>query len=190
MTPTRRRLALGGGLAAAALLFAIAYRSSLVPATHPDHDHGILNLDAGGRLLVQKRDGTKRNLVGRPGKVLLVHFFAPTAAGAAEEISALFATQERMKGDPGVDWVLIARSPDFATLDRWLGENKLVPPAPGTLYLDPSGETTQKLNCKRPIDTMFFNPEGKLASQSRGMTDWASVAPVRISEARGGATIE
>lgn len=190
MTPTKRRLALGGGLAAAALLFGLAYRSSLVPATHPDHDHGILNLDAGGRLLVQKRDGSERNLVGRPGKVLVVHFFAPTVPGAAEEISALFSTQSRMKADPGVEWVLIARSPDFAALDGWLAENKLVPPAPATLYVDPKGETTQKLNCKRPIDTMYFNAEGKLASQSRGMTDWVSVAPARIAEARGGATIE
>lgn len=190
MTPTRRRLALGGGLAAAALLFGLAYRASLVPATHPDHDHGILNLDAGGRLLVEKRDGAERNLVGRPGKVLVVHFFAPAAPGAAEELSALFSAQEKLKADPGVDWVLIARAPDFASLDRWLAENRLVPPAPGTLYIDPKGETTQKLNCKRPLDTMFFNPDGKLASQSRGMTDWAGIGPARIGEARGGTTIE
>jgi hypothetical protein len=190
MTPTRRRLALGGGLAAAALLFGLAYRASLVPATHPDHDHGILNLDAGGRLLVETRDGSERNLVGRPGKVLVVHFFVPAAQGAAEELSALFGAQERMKADPGVEWVLIARTPDFATLDRWLAGNHLVPPAPATLYVDPKGETTEKLNCKRPIDTMFFNPDGKLASQSRGMTDWVGVAPVRISDARGGETIE
>ncbi len=190
MTPTRRRLAFGGGLAVAALLFGLAYRSSLVPATHPDHDHGILNLDAGGHLLIEKRDGSWRNLVGRPGKVLVIHFFLPTAPGAAEEISALFGAQTRMKADPGVEWVLIARTPDFATLDRWLQENRLVPPASGTLYVDPKGETTEKLNCKRPIDTMFFNPDGKLASQSRGPTDWLGVAPARISEARGGATIE
>ncbi len=56
MKPTQRRLAIGGAFTAAALLFLLAWRASLVPATHPDHDHGILNLDAGGRLMVEGRD--------------------------------------------------------------------------------------------------------------------------------------
>ena len=190
MTPIQRRLTLGGGFAAAALLFVFAWRSSLVPATHPDHDHGILNLDAGGRLMVERRDGSERNLVGRPGKVMVVHFFSTDAAGAAAELAALFATQERLKADRGVDWVLIARNTDFASLDSWLAASHLAPPAPETLYLDPKGDTTQKLNCKRPLDTMFFNLDGKLASQTRGPANWALEASERIDQARGGATIE
>ncbi|MFI5182107.1 MAG: TlpA family protein disulfide reductase [Thermoanaerobaculia bacterium] len=189
MTPTQRRLALGGGFAAAALLFVFAWRASLVPATHPDHDHGILNLDAGGRLMVFRRDGSERNLVGRPGKVLIIHFFSPSVPEAAGELSALFATQESLRADRGVDWVLVAKDTDFASLDRWLAEHKLAPPIPESLYVDPKGETTQKLNCKRPLDTMFFNPEGKLASQTRGVANWA-LETSRIDQARGGATIE
>ena len=50
MTPSRRRAVLLGALALLAAGFAWAYWLSLMPATHPDHDHGILNLDAGGRL--------------------------------------------------------------------------------------------------------------------------------------------
>ncbi len=190
MTPTQRRLALGGGFAAAALLFVFAWRASLVPATHPDHDHGILNLDAGGRLMIVRRDGSERNLVGRPGKVLVVHFFSLSAPEAAGELAALFATQETLKADHGVDWVLLARDTDFVSLDRWLGEKKLVPTVPESLYVDAGGDTTKKLNCKRPLDTMFFNPEGKLASQSRGPANWALEASSRIDQARGGATIE
>ncbi len=190
MTPTQRRLALGGGFAAAALLFVFAWRASLVPATHPDHDHGILNLDAGGRLMVARRDGSERNLVGRPGKVMIVHFFSTDAPGAAAELAALFAAQERLKADRGIDWVLIARKTDFASLDSWLTANRLIPPAPETLTLDPKGDTTQKLNCKRPLDTMFFNPDGKLASQMRGPSNWALEASGQIDQARGGATIE
>jgi hypothetical protein len=190
MTPSQRRLALGGGFLLAALLFAFAYRASLVPASHPDHDHGMLNLDAGGRLIVEKRDGSERNLVGRPGKVMIVHFFATDVPGAPEELAALFAAQERLKADRGLDWVLIARKTDFAGLDAWLTANRLVPPVPESLYLDPKGETTQKLNCKRPLETMFYNPVGKLASQTRGPANWALEASSRIEEARSGGTIE
>ncbi len=190
MTPAQRRFTLGGGFAAAALLFFFAWRASLVPATHPDHDHGILNLDAGGRLMVLRRDGSKRNLVGRPGKVMIVHFFSPSVPEAAGELSALFAAEERWKADGGVDWVLIARETDFPSLERWLAERKLAPPVPESLYVDPDGDTTRKLNCKRPLDTMFFNPEGKLASQTRGPANWALETSARIDQARGGATIE
>jgi len=190
MTLSRRRLALGGLFLAAALLFGLAWRASLVPATHPDHDHGILNLDAGGRLMVLRRDGSERNLVGRPGKVMVVHFFGTDAPGAASELAALFAAESRLKADPGIEWVLIARNTDFASLDAWLAARGLVPPSPDALYLDPTGDTTRKLNCKRPLDTMFFNPEGKLASQSRGPASWELEVPSRIEEARGGATIE
>lgn len=190
MTPSQRRIALGGGFAAAALLFVFAWRASLVPASHPDHDHGMLNLDAGGRLMVVRRDGSERNLVGRPGKVMIVHFFSTDAPGAAAELSALFGAQERLKADRGIDWVLIARNTDFAALDSWLLAGRLAPPLPETLYVDPKGDTTKKLNCKRPVETMFYNPEGKLASQSRGPENWELEASGRIDQARGGATIE
>jgi len=190
MTPTQRRLALGGGFVLAALLFAYSWWASLVPASHPDHDHGMLNLDAGGRLMVSRRDGSERNLVGRPGKVLIVHFFSPGVPGAPEEMAALFGAQEKLKADRGLDWVLIARKADFAAVDRWLSESQLVPPAPDTLYVDPTGDTSEKIGCKRPLETMFYGPEGKLASQTRGPAHWELEASARIEQARGGETIE
>ena len=38
------------------------YRS-LVPAIHPDHDHGLENIAGGGFLWVEATDGKRRNLV-------------------------------------------------------------------------------------------------------------------------------
>ena len=190
MTPSRRRVLLLGALVLPAAGFAYAYWLSLVPATHPDHDHGILNLDAGGRLNVITREGKKRNLVGRPGKALVVHFFSSSTPGAAEELSGIFRLEDELKADPGVEFVLIAHDPDFATLDAWLKQKGLVAPAPATLVLDPSGDTTQKLNCKRPLETMFFNSAGKLSSQARGALEWPDGAIDYLSRARGGETIE
>jgi hypothetical protein len=190
MTPSRRRVFLVAALALLAAGFAYAYWLSLVPATHPDHDHGILNLDAGGRLNVLTREGKKRNLVGRPGKALIVHFFSSSTPGAAEELSGIFRLEDELKADPGVEFVLIAHDPDFATLDAWLKEKGLVVPAPATLVLDPTGDTTQKLNCKRPLETMFFTAEGKLSSQARGALDWPDGAMGHLARARGGEAIE
>ncbi|HSB64228.1 MAG TPA: hypothetical protein VLJ18_08680 [Thermoanaerobaculia bacterium] len=190
MTPSRRRVVLFGALALFAAAFAWAYWLSLVPATHPDHDHGILNLDAGGRLNVTTREGKTRNLVGRPGKALVVHFFSSSAPGAAEELAGLFRLQEELKADPGVDFVLVAHDRDFATLDAWLKQKGLVAPAPATLVLDPTGDTTNKLNSKRPLETMFFTAEGKLSSQARGALEWPDGAMGHLARARGGEAIE
>ena len=93
MTPSKRRLVFAVVFVGAFAGLFFAYRSALVPATHADHDHGILNLDAGGYLEVETRDGKGRNLVGAPGKVLVVHFVDPEDGAAADELRSLFAFQ-------------------------------------------------------------------------------------------------
>src|SRR5512140_763762 len=144
MKAAQRRTVLGIALVGAFALMAYAYYLSLSPATHPDHDHGILNLDAGGRLVVETRGGKSRNLVGKPGHALVLHFFSTAAPGASDELAGIFLQQEALKNDRDVEFVLIARDKDFATLDAWLKEKNLVPPFPRTLVLDPSGDTTTK----------------------------------------------
>jgi hypothetical protein len=190
VTPSKRRLVLAVVLVGAFAAFSLAFRSALVPATHADHDHGILNLDAGGHLDVETRDGKGRNLVGAPGKVLVVHFVDPEDGAAADELRELFAYQESQKGDAGTEFVVLVRTSSFASLDAWLAKNGLVPPVPASLAVDPEGETTLKFNSKRPLETMFFGPDGKLASQARGRLDWKLDARRRIAEAGSGASIE
>src|SRR5262245_7293039 len=124
MKKSQQRLVYAGSVGALALAAAYAYYGALVPATHPDHDHGILNLDAGGRLLVTQRDGTNRNLVGRPGHPLVIHFFAPGVPDAGTELKELFEFQ-RTESTKDVEFVLIARDTDFAKLDSWLAAQQI-----------------------------------------------------------------
>ena len=189
MTPSKRRLVLGLVLAGAFAAFFFAFRTALVPATHADHDHGILNLDAGGYLEVLTRGGKKRNLVGAPGRVLAVTFVDPADPAAPEELRGLFAFQEATKGSGEAEVVVVVKAASFAELDAWLAKNALVPPVPATLTVDPEGKTTLKFNNRRPIETMFFGPDGKLASQARGRLDWSLEAPRRIAAAAAGESI-
>lgn len=186
MTPSRRRLVLAVVLAGAFAGAFLAYQASLVPATHADHDHGILNLDAGGRLEVLLRSGKKRNLVGAPGKVLVVHFADLADPAAADELRSLFAFQQAAPPGPEAEVVVLAKAASFAELDAWLARNGLVPPVPASLTVDPGGRTTLRFNNRRPIETMFFGPDGKLASQPRGRMDWTLDAPRRIAGAAAG----
>ena len=181
---------LGAALVAAGALAAYAYTLSLVPASHPDHDHGILNLDAGGRLMVQTRSGKSRNLVGAPGHVLVVHFFSTGVPEAADELRGLFRFQQGLPPGGQVEFLLVAKDRDFQTVDGWLARSGLNPPDPAAVVLDPDGDTTAKLNSKRPVETMFFNAEGKLSSQAHGRLDWTGGAAGHLSRALGGGTIE
>jgi hypothetical protein len=190
MNTTKRRTVLGLALVAAGALAAWAYYLSLVPASHPDHDHGILNLDAGGRLMVETRTGKPRNLVGRPGHVLVVTFFSTSAPEAADELRGFARFQESVKTDPRIELIAIAHDRDFPSVDAWLAKNGIQLASPAAVTLDPEGDTTQKLNSKRPLETMFFNSEGKLSSQARGRLDWLGAAQGHVSQALGGGTIE
>lgn len=190
MKASRRHALFGTLFLLMAIGGAAAFNHALVPATHPDHDHGILNLDGGGKLIVWPRSREPRNLVGRPGHVFILHFISPSASGAAEELAALFEFQKRYATDKGVEVISILKSPDWTSLDAWLSQKHLAPPSPASVVLDPNGETTEKLNCKRPLETMFFTPEGKLSSQARGRLDWASDGAGYLERARGGTTLE
>ena len=190
MTPSKRRLVFAVAFAVAFAGLFLAYRSALVPATHADHDHGLLNIDAGGHLDVETRDGKGRNLVGAPGKVLVVHFVDPEDGAAADELRELFAYQDVQRQDATSEIVVLVKTESFATLDAWLARNGLVPPVPASLTVDPEGKTTLKFNNRRPLETMFFGPDGKLASQARGRLDWKLDARRRVAEAGAGASIE
>jgi hypothetical protein len=190
MTSNRRRIVFACAFIVAGAAGAAAYYNSLVPATHPDHDHGILNLDGGGKLLAEARDGKSRNFVGRPEKVLAIHFTTLEAPGAAAEQRALFEYQARLAPNSGVEIVTLVKAPDWKTVDAWLAANQLESPSPVSVYLDRDGETTQKLNSKRPLETMFFNAEGKLSSQGRGPLEWGADAAEHVEKARSGATLE
>ncbi len=190
MTPSKRRLVFAVVFVGAFAGFFFAYRSALVPATHADHDHGLLSIDAGGHLEVETRDGKGRNLVGAPGKVLVVHFADPADGAAADELRSLFAFQGALGQDARTEIVVLVKTDSFAALDGWLAKNGLVPPVPASLTVDPEGKTTLKFNSKRPLETMFFGPDGKLASQARGRLDWTLDARRRIAEAGSGASIE
>jgi len=189
VTPSKRRLVLGLVLLGAFAGFFFAFRTALVPATHADHDHGILNLDAGGYLEVLTRGGGTRNLVGAPGKVLVVTFVDPADPAAPDELRGLFAFQEARKGDDSAEVVVLVKAPSFEALDAWLAKNGLVPPVPASLTVDPEGKTTQKFNNRRPLETMLFGPDGKLASQARGRLDWTLEANQRIAAAAAGESI-
>jgi hypothetical protein len=174
----RNRLIIGAAIVVAAAFLAIQMYYSQTPARHADHDHAIAKIDAGGFLWVETFEGQRRNLVGRPGKVLVLHWFDPTASDHLEQTQAArFA--DTLAGDPMVEFLFIAEAPSWEGIERW-AEEAGVPM--NRIYLDRQGKTGGLIGVRRLPETLIYDPAGLLAHQARGPMSW--------SDPRLAATIE
>lgn len=180
---TRNRLiiAVAFSLAAGAIGYQMFF--SMTPPRHADHDHAIAKLDAGGFLWLETFNGDRRNMVGRPGSVLIVHWFDPSAAAFTEQQQAAqFAA--RVADDPMIDFLFVAQAPSWEGLESW-AEGVGVPT--DLLYLDKEKKTGELFGVRRPTETLVYDPSGVLAHQSMGPADWSgSILLRRIEAAKGG----
>lgn len=165
----RNRLIIGAVVVVGAAIIAVEMFYSTTPPRHADHDHAIATLDAGGFLRVIGPDGAKRNLVGRPGKVLVLHWFDPIAKDDAEPRRAA-RWAATVATDPVVEVLFIAEAPSREGLDAW-AEAAGVPT--GQLYVDLDGKTGELFGVRRLPETLIYDPAGVMAFQARGPASWS-----------------
>lgn len=179
----RNRLIITAVLAAAAVVIGIQMYYSTTPPRHPDHDHAIANLDAGGFLRVVGPDGKKRNLVGRPENVMVLHWFDPTAADTSEQ-ARVAAWAAEAADDPGVEVLFIASAPSRSGLDEWASQ---VGVPTDRLYLDRDGKTGDLFGVRRLPETLVYDPAGRLAYQAKGPAPWTpDGVPAQVERAKAG----
>lgn len=179
---TRNRLVIGVVLIAASIFIGVQMYFSMTPPTHADHDHAIASLDAGGFLWIKAFEGKRRNLVGRPGHVLILHWFDPSASDMTEQLAAAsFAAGLSDDSSVEVAFVALAESAESITdVPDALGI------APGQLYFD-GGRTAGLCGVRRWPETLIYDPFGVLAFQARGPLEWTrgNLGP-QIERAKGG----
>ena len=180
---TRNRLILGVVLAVAGAVLAYNMFFALTPPRHADHDHAIAKLDAGGFLWVEAAGGVRRNLVGRPDKVLVLHWFDPQAVNLSEETAAAkFATD--LADDPTIDFLFIAQAPSWEGV-KATAAGAGIPDE--LLYLDLNSKTGDLCGVRRIPETLVFDPAGFLAHQARGSVNWTSPSIMaQINRAKSG----
>jgi len=179
----RNRLIIGVAIVLAGVFLAYQMFFSLTPPRHADHDHAIATLDAGGFLWIESSDGDRRNLVGQPDKVLVLHWFDPTAAEFSEQVQAAsFAAT--VADDPMVDVVFVAQAPSWEGLREW-AQAAGIPVE--KLYLDKEARTGELFGVRRLPETLIYDPKGLLAFQAKGSMNWANPAlPAQIENAKAG----
>lgn len=180
---TRNRLILGVVLAIAGAILAYNMFFALTPPRHADHDHAIAKLDAGGFLWVESAGGERRNLVGVPEKVLVLHWFDPLSVDLSEQTAAAsFAAG--YADDPMVDFLFIAQAPSWDGV-KATASGAGIPE--DLLYLDLNSKTGDLCGVRRIPETLVYDPKGFMAHQARGPVDWnAPIMAAQISRAKGG----
>lgn len=170
MAPPSRKVV---SIAAIVLLVAVGgwtYFHSLVPAIHQDHDHGLENIAGGGFLRVERVEGGTRNLVGRPGRALILHWFELGSPAAASELPSLVDYARHVAGDRDIEVVLIAMGKKRDEVLAWARAHGM-PTA--NLYVDPESKTAGLIGVRRSPETLIYDPEGRLAHQARGPMNWS-----------------
>ena len=182
-TAARNRLIIGAAIVAAAVFLGYQMYYSQTPARHADHDHAISKIDAGGFLWVENSDGKRRNLVGKPGKVLVLHWFDPAAVSHSEESQAArFAAS--VADDPMVEVLIIADAPSWEGLEAW-AQSTGVPM--DILYLDQKGKSADLFGVRRLPETLIYDPAGIMAHQARGPMSWSDTRlKAQIDQIKGG----
>jgi hypothetical protein len=182
-TAARNRLIIGAAIVLAGAFLAYQMFFSMTPPRHADHDHAIATLDAGGFLWLDSADGPRRNMVGKPGKVLVLHWFDPTAASSTEETRAAAFTAS-IAEDPMVDVLFVAQAPSWDGIEEW-AEAAGVPMS--LVYLDEEGRTGELFGVRRLPETLIYDPTGLLAYQAKGPAVWtASSLGAQIQKAKAG----
>ena len=166
-----RRIIAGAILIAVVAVIGWTYHQSLVPAIHPDHYHGLENLAGGGFLRVDAVEGGRRNLVGRPGRVLILHWFELGSPAGAAELPRLMDYAGSVASDSGIEVVLISRNGTRESVLSWAKSHGV--PTAG-LYVDPEGKTAALIGVRRIPETLIYGPEGHLVHQARGPMDWSA----------------
>jgi len=167
---TRNRLIIGVIVLVAGAVIGYQMYYSQTPPRHADHDHAIAKLNAGGFLWIEGVDGKRRNLVGVPDKVLVLHWFDPTAPDSSEQtLAAKYASAAT--ADPGVEVLFIALAPSWEGLEEWA--QKVGVPVE-SLYLDVKGKTANLCGVRRLPETLIYDPAGFLAHQARGPISWTN----------------
>ena len=117
--------------------------------------------------------------MGRPGTVLVMHWFDPTAVAFTEQQQAVRFAAE-VANDPMIDILFVARAPSWEGLESW-AERSGVPT--NQLYLDKRYKTGELFGVRRQSETLIYDPSGKLAYQSMGPANWSGPSLLRRIEA-------
>lgn len=161
-------------VAAATALLSVAAKDALVTKPDPVGPVRVPAARSGKAPAVSASDraGRATPIAPRPGKLLVVHFWATWCAPCVEEYPSLLAYWRAAKGDPRLALVTVSADRDWKTVDRFLGDKGA---ADGLeMLLDSDQKAASAWGTAKFPETWFVAPDGTVLSRAEGPLDWAS----------------
>ncbi len=170
---TRARAALiVGGVIAAQVALALVYRH--VARDRADHAGFAVRALPGAPappLEVERADGA-RLIVGGPGRVRLVHFWATWCRPCRAELPALLA---RAAATPGLELWAVSVDDDWAAIARFFPAG-----VPAVVVRAPAADAHRRYGAQALPDTYVVGADGALVAQVPGARDWTTGAAARF----------
>ena len=122
-----------------------------------------------GPLAVLGRDGSRRDLVTKTGKGLILHFWATWCGPCREEMPELVKFVRDTKNDPNVEFLAVSVDVSWKVVDAWLEERGI---SGLPLALDPRGAIAGRYGATGYPETFFIAPSGEIVQHFVGAADW------------------
>ena len=124
-----------------------------------------------GPLAVLGRDGSRRDLVTKTGKGLILHFWATWCGPCREEMPELVKFVRDTKNDPNVEFLAVSVDVSWKVVDAWLEERGI---SGLPLALDPRGAIAGRYGATGYPETFFIAPSGEIVQHFVGAADWST----------------
>ena len=172
MSDSKRPVAILVAAALAAAIAAWLAKDALiqpVPVT-PGARRAVKNTVPAGPLVVQARDGARRDLAAKSGKGLILHFWATWCGPCREEMPELVKFVKDTKADPNVEFLAVSVDEDWSIVDTWM-QGRGISGLP--LALDPKGPIAGRFGATGYPETFFIAPSGEIVQHFVGAADWS-----------------
>jgi thiol-disulfide isomerase/thioredoxin len=166
---SKERLAVLGVVVLTAALAAWFLRDNPRPESMEPHPAPGDARPAASPRPVTLRGGATRDLASRPGKLLVVHFWATWCPPCVEELPGLLEWAKSVRSDPRVEVLAVSVDTDWKAVDDFL---KRTGASDLSVALDPRRSTAKAFGTEKFPETWFLSPEGKVLESFIGPVEW------------------
>jgi thiol-disulfide isomerase/thioredoxin len=122
-------------------------------------------------LVFARSDGSKAELAGATGKLVLVHFWATWCEPCRDELPTMLALAEELADSGKIELLAVAIEDDWEEIRRFMNG-----PVPRSIVRPDVTDVHRQFGTRTLPDTYLVDAKGRLVERYQGARDWTSAA--------------